>query len=170
MDNLNIIEILKLGLPGLVFLLSLLSFRLLTKEQDKKCPSQPILKSVKQFMHVNIFLAVLTVSASIIGDHENGCIVDSTVFNIQAKTGSSSLPVGNAEVCINAGYANRHLLLKDAETGKVIQVYAKTVVPCSDGYHISLNQTDALNLGWRKDITASLVEVVTAMPGQKFIM
>ena len=170
MDNLNIIEVLEQGLPGLVFLLSLLAFRLLTKEQDKPSPSQPILRSVRQFMYVNIFLAVLTVSASIIAGYKDNPIADSTVFNIQAKTGGSSLTVGNAAVCINAGYANRHLLLKDTETGKVIQVYAKTVIPCSDGYHIALNQTDALNLGWKKDITISLVEVVTAMPGQKFII
>ena len=163
----DIIEILKLGLPGLVFLLSLLSYRLLTKEQDKKSPSQLILRSIRQYMYLNIFLAVLTVSGSLI---ENEFFADSTVFNIQAKMGSRQLTVGDAAVCINARYANRHLLLKDAETGKVIQVYAKTVIPCSDGDHITLNQSDALNLGWEKGITDSLVEVVPAMPGQKFII
>ena len=164
----DIIEILKLGLPGLVFLLSLLSYRLLTKEQDKKSPSQLILKSIKQYMYLNIFLAILTVSGSIIEDE---FITDSTVFNIQANTGNRTLTVGDAAVCNNADYTNRYLLLKDTNTGKVIQVYAKTVIPCSNGdNHITLNQSDASNLGWKNGITDSLVEVVLAMPGQKFII
>ena len=167
MENLNIIEILKLGLPGLVFLLSVLSYRLLTKEQDKKSPSQPILRSIKQYMYVNIFLAVLTLSGPII---EDKFIIDSDVFNIQAKTGNSQLLVGNAAVCINARYTNRHLLLKDPETDKVIQVYANSVIPCSGVDQITLHQADANNLGWDKERTDSEVEVVTAMPGQKFII
>ncbi len=163
----GIIDILKLGLPGLVFLLSLLSYRLLTKEQDKKSPSQLILRSIKQYMYLNIFLAILTVSGSLIEDE---FFADSTVFNIQANTGGKKLTVGDAAVCINARYTNRHLLLKDTKTGKMIQVYAKTVMPCSKVDHITLNQSDALNLGWKKGITDSLVEVVLAMPGQKFII
>lgn len=35
MDDWNIIEVLKISLPGLVFLLSMLSFRLLSIEQKK---------------------------------------------------------------------------------------------------------------------------------------
>lgn len=35
MDDWNIIEVLKVGLPGLFFLLSMLSFRLLSIEQKK---------------------------------------------------------------------------------------------------------------------------------------
>ena len=167
MDNLNIIEILKLGLPGLVFLLSLLSFRLLTKEQDKKSPSQPILRTIRQYMYLNIFLALLTLGGSIIEDEY---FSESTVFNIQAKTGGRMLLVGNAAVCVNAGYTNRHLLLTDSKTGNMIQVYAKSVIPCSDGDQIRLNQSDAINLGWEKGITDSLVDVVTAMPGTKFIL
>ena len=166
----DIIEILKLGLPGLVFLLSLLSYRLLTKEQNKKSPSQLILKSIKQYMYLNIFLAILTVSGSII-EEEFFPHSKSTVFNVQADTGGKKLTVGDAAVCINTRYTNRHLLLKDTTTGKVIQVYAKTVIPCNNGDdRITLNQSDASNLGWKKGITDSLVEVVLAMPGQKFII
>jgi len=166
----DIIEILKLGLPGLVFLLSLLSYRLLTKEQDKKNPSQLILRSIKQYMYLNIFLAILTMSGSII-EEEFFAGSDSTVFNVKADTGIRKLTAGDAAVCINADYTNRYLLLKDTKTGKVIQVYAKTVIPCTNGDdRITLNQSDALNLGWKNGITDSLVEVVLAMPGQKFII
>jgi hypothetical protein len=93
------------------------------------------------------------------------------VFNVLADTGGRKLTVGDAAVCINTRYTNRHLLLKDTNTGRVIQVYAKTVIPCNNGDdRITLNQSDALNLGWKKGITDSLVEVVLAMPGQKFII
>ena len=163
----DIVQILKLGLPGLVFLLSLLSYRLLTKEQDKKSPSQLILKSIKQYMYLNIFLAVLTVSGSYI---EDKFFSNSTVFNIKAKTGGKQLSAGEAAVCSNARYADRHLLLKDSSTDYVIQVEAKSVIPCTNGDHIVLNQSDAVNLGWKEGITASLVEVVPAMRGQKFII
>ncbi len=164
MENLNIIEILELGLPGLVFLLSVLSYRLLTKEQTKQNPSEEILRSIKQYMHVNIFLAVVTVMGSMI------YVPDTTAFAIHAKTSDSTLIAGNAAVCTNAAYANRHLLLKDPGTGKLIQVFANSVIPCLDGEHISLNQSDAINLGWSNGVTDSLVEVVTAMPGQKFVI
>lgn len=109
MDNLDIIGILKLGLPGLVFLLSVLSYWLLANEQKKSSPSNSVLKAIKQFMYINIVLALLTVAAPFV---ENRYFPKSRVFDIQAKS-DPQLQAGIAAVCVDADYANRYLLVKD---------------------------------------------------------
>lgn len=55
----HIVEILKLGLSGLVFLLTLLTFRLLKIEQGKNNPRENILKSIKSFSRVTLIAALL---------------------------------------------------------------------------------------------------------------
>lgn len=54
--DLNVLEILKKGAIGLGFLLALMSFNLIRKEQEKPKPSNTVLKSAKGFM---IFSAIL---------------------------------------------------------------------------------------------------------------
>ena len=62
MENLNVLEILKLGAIGLGFLLALLSYRLLVKEQSQTEPRESILKAVRTYM---IFALTLVLIASI---------------------------------------------------------------------------------------------------------
>src|SRR5512139_573790 len=161
MDNLNVIDILKLGLPGLVFLLSVLSFNLLTKEQSKSPPSDNMMKSIKQFMFINIFLAILTVVAPL-SDKYIGGSTGYSVFSASANAHGDNLGKGNAAVCTSVPYANRHLLIKDVKYGKAIQVYAQSVIPCGDNIQISLTPEDASNLGWENGESSSAVEVVSA--------
>lgn len=169
MGDINIVDILKLGLPGLAFLLSLLSYHLLTKEQDKTHPSDRMLKSIRHFMYVNIFLAVLTIAAPIIDKYYGGS-PGMDIFSVAAKADGENLGKGNAAVCITTPYANRHLLIKDITTGKAIQVFARSVIPCGSGIHISLAPEDAMNLGWAKGELSSIVEVAPAALGQMFIL
>jgi len=162
----NIIEILKLGLPGLVFLLAAFSYKLLAKEQLKKSPSNAILKSIKQYLYVNVFLAVLTVTSPII---DFKYFSTSKVLNMEAITNVSNVKRGYASVCHNAHYANRFLLIRDHITGKLVQVFSGSLEPCTSGkQHITLNNEDAVNLGWDAVNDSGNVEVVVALPGYKF--
>lgn len=169
MSDINVIEILKLGLPGLAFLLSLLSYHLLTKEQSNPQPNGNILVSIRHFMYVNIFLAVLTMAAPIIEKNYLRS-TEPDIYNVAAKADGENLGRGNAAVCISTPYSNRHLLIRDTTTGKAIQVYARSVIPCSSGIQISLTPEDAIRLGWAKGKSSSTVEVVPAALGQIFIV
>ena len=91
-DVLDVVEILRFGLPGLVFLLSMMSFRLLSKEQTKPEPDPNILKSIKQFMYVNIFLAVLTILAPLLDSLSKE---EESIYNVQAKISGTPLAEGN---------------------------------------------------------------------------
>lgn len=169
MGDINIVDILKLGLPGFAFLLSLLSYHLLAKEQGKTLPNFRMLKSIKHFMYVNIFLSVLTIAAPII-DKSYAGPPGMDIFSIAAKANGENLGKGNAAVCTTMPYANRHLLIKDITTGKSIQVFARSVIPCGSSSQISLTPEDAANLGWAKGEVSSTVEVVPAGLGQMFIL
>ena len=161
----DVIDILKLGLPGLVFLLSAFSYKLLAKEQEKDKPSPAILQSIRQYMLVNVLLAVLTMASPII---DNRYFSKNEVINIEAITDVSGIERGTAAVCHDVKYANRYLLVKDNATGKLVQVFSSNLVPCSDEKRIILNREDAVNLGWDVSNAKSIVEVVTALPGYKF--
>lgn len=165
MKDLNIVEILKLGLPGLVFLLSTLSYRLLSKEQEKKHPAPDMLSSIRNFMYINVTLAILTLISPII---DNTFFTKSHVFDIEARTGILDLEEGKAAVCQNVGYANRYLLIKDKKTQKLIQVFASLLTPCRETTQIVLSARDISTLGWSAGTHSSAVEVVTALPGYKF--
>jgi hypothetical protein len=171
MENWNIVEILKVGLPGLVFLLSMLSFRLLSKEQEKNAPSEGILSSIKIFMCINVALAVLTLASPII----DGVIKDGIKegiaeegFKIQASMAVAKLEQGNAQVCLDAGYKNMFLLVGDSTTGKVVQVFAGSPMPCNDEKQIRLTEKDLNQLGWSGGTTSRVVDVFVAKPGYKF--
>lgn len=59
-DNLNILEILRVGLSGLLFLLSFLAYRLIDREQQREgSPREGILRTIYVFMSVNLLGAVL---------------------------------------------------------------------------------------------------------------
>lgn len=55
----DIVEILKLGLTGLVFLLMLMGFRLLHQQQGKQEPSETLLKRASLFVWQSIIVACL---------------------------------------------------------------------------------------------------------------
>lgn len=164
MDNLNVVDILKMGLPGLVLLLSVLSYRLLANEQGKDHPRDGVLKSIKQFMYLNLVFAVLTVAAPLV---EGEFSAKSDEFTVPAMAGES-LAKGSAAVCSGTDYANRYLLVRDVETGKLIQVFARSVIPCDENPQIAINLQDAENLGWQTGIARKDVRVVVALPGYMF--
>ena len=161
----EVIEILKMGLPGLVFLLSAFSYKLLAKEQGKAAPSLQILKSIKHFMYIKVLLALLTLASPII-DHR--FFSPESFVNVEAVKDSSILTPGTAAVCHNVEYASRFLLVKDNSTGKIVQVFSGTLIPCSGEQQIILNSEDTIDLGWDKENSKGLVEVVSALPGYKF--
>lgn len=59
--NINAVEILKLGAIGLGFLLAVLSFLIINKEQRKKNPSGLILKITQTFMVFSISMVILSI-------------------------------------------------------------------------------------------------------------
>jgi hypothetical protein len=60
MRNLDVLEILRVGLSGLIFLLAVLAFRLIHQEQQRTAsPRKGILKSIYVFMAVNLLSAML---------------------------------------------------------------------------------------------------------------
>jgi hypothetical protein len=171
--SLNIVEILKLGLPGVVFLLSLFAYRLLHQEQKQKEPREKILRSIKQFMFLNVLFAVLTLIAPVIdavwgkeGANGSG---HAESMKISGKISSSPVLPGEAVVCQGVEYTGRFLLLKDEKTGHLIQVFAAKVMPCTDGnQYINLSPRDTKNLGWEASLGESMLEVSVAMAGYKF--
>lgn len=168
-DNLNILEILKLGFPGLVFILCLFSYRLLSQEQKKAVPNNQVLKSIKCYMYVNILLAILTISAPLI---EDNYLISNKLqrFNIKAIMSTTPLNSGKARVCSDAEYNGRYLLINDPITGKLIQVFTIGILPCNTGNRIELSEEDVIRLGWTDFSKNVTVEVVAAEPGQMYIL
>jgi len=160
-----VVDILRVGLPGLVFLLSLLAYRLLARLEDSEKPDANVLQLVKSYMYVNVALAVLTLASPII---EYLLSEKPDVFNIEALIATSDQEAGKAFVCQNSNYANRYLLIRDQKTQGLIQVFAGGIIPCPNNKHIVLSPVDVPKLGWQLNDTSAIVEVVTALPGYKF--
>ncbi|RMI00773.1 MAG: hypothetical protein D6681_11160 [Calditrichaeota bacterium] len=59
MENLPVVDILKVGLSGLVFLFTFLAYRLLQQEQQRGEPRDKILQSIYRFMWMSVLLAFL---------------------------------------------------------------------------------------------------------------
>ncbi len=164
MDNLNVVDILKMGLPGLVLLLSVLSYRLLSNEQGNNNPREGVLRSIKQFMYLNFVFAVLTVAAPLI---EGKYSTKNEEFTVSAVA-EDALDVGKARVCNGADYVDHYLLIHDAETRKMVQVRADGVLPCNGNQVLSINAQDAVKLGWNGGKQGKDVQVVVAMRGYMF--
>ncbi len=165
----DIIEILKLGLPGLVFLLSLLSFKLLSQETQKKSPKPSVLFSIRHYMYGNLALAILTASAPIT---ENWIRPSVNQFESQVKINGVALVKGEAAVCQGVHYGQKYLLVVDNESPeRMVQVFAKLVIPCPNNQeHIQLSEDDTLLLGWdsNSESNIKLVMVSVAPDGQMF--
>jgi hypothetical protein len=68
LENINVLEILRVGLAGLCFLLSLLSFWLIQREQQKDGdPRKGILQAIYTFMLVNLVTAALVAASGYLG-------------------------------------------------------------------------------------------------------
>lgn len=65
MKHLNVLEILRLGAIGLGFLLALMSYRLLAKEQANAEPRRLILSAIKTYMTFALILAALATASEI---------------------------------------------------------------------------------------------------------
>jgi hypothetical protein len=66
MENMDVIKILGYGIIGLGFLLALMAFNLLSKEQKKDEPNEKILASINRFMMFSIALSALGLGSEII--------------------------------------------------------------------------------------------------------
>jgi hypothetical protein len=169
MENLNVIEILKVGLPGLVFLLALLSFNLLSKEQEKDHPRPSLLKAIRSFMYFNLALAALTLASPIMDRLlPKPSLAGQEVFPIEVKVSPTISDSGKATVCQNADYQNRYLLIKNSMSQRLVQVHATGLIPCTGASYILVGKLDASNLGWPASTDSHLVEVVVAPPGYQF--
>jgi hypothetical protein len=62
LKNINVIQVLSLGAIGLGFFLAIFSYRLLSREQDKKEPRPALLRSITLYMAFAIVLVVLGVA------------------------------------------------------------------------------------------------------------
>jgi hypothetical protein len=73
LNNLNVLEILRVGLAGLCFLLSLLAFWLIQREQQRaSSPRRGILRAIYTFMAVNFLTAMLVAAAGYLGPQRRG--------------------------------------------------------------------------------------------------
>jgi hypothetical protein len=163
MKSIDFLEILKLGLPGLVFLLSLLSFWLLTIEQKRPEVRVVFLKTIQKFIYINAAFVALTVVTPIAESAK------SQEFTVKATT-QVGINKGFAAVCNGTNYADRYLLVRNSKNlGKLIQVQAKTVIPCVGETIIRISPEDARQLGL-DHITSDDVAVAAAMPGTMFVM
>lgn len=82
-QNLNILEILRLGLAGLCFLLSLLALWLIYNEQKRpNSPRKGILRAIYTFMSLNLVAAFLVGAAGYLGPRPEATRAD----NLNAKT------------------------------------------------------------------------------------
>lgn len=58
-NDMNVVQILQIGVMGLGFLLAVLSYHLLTKEQKQEAPRSVIIKSIYVFMFFSVVLCVI---------------------------------------------------------------------------------------------------------------
>lgn len=169
MENLNITEILNAGLPGSVFLLSMLSYLLLANEQKKEIHDVRIIGTIKTFMYINIFLAILTGASPVIDRAVSQGILIEEPFTILANKGDNYFGQGKVLVC-NNNYNGRYLLITSGNRGKMFQGLANYVPCASEGneQHIVITENDAQKLGWEASVTEDKVEVAMAPLGLKF--
>ena len=171
-DGLNIIDILKVGLPGLVFLLSLFSYRLLSAETKNEKTDMNVLSAIKQYMYLNIVFALLTVAAPIIDKtllKGPSSPFEFVKFKVQGE--SSNLQTGKASVCTHSKYQNRYILLgyKHNNQMKTVEVFATPNLPCDTDDQLVLSSGDVTALGINSDNLSTLtLSGSAASQGLKF--
>jgi len=173
MKGLDIVGILKVGLPGLVFLLSALSYQLIAKGVQKKQLGDSVVATIRSYMYVNVVLALLTLAASALDHVLAQSPADRGInkeFTVEARAGGRNLGSGTAVVCQNAAYNGRYLLVSTQDRSSLIQVFAHSPMPCEKPDQIALSDLDLKRLRWPPGAAAGRVQVVVAAPGQKFVM
>lgn len=81
--DLNVVDILQIGVIGLGFLLAVLAYHLLTKEQKQDAPRSDILKSIYVFMSFSVVLCVIgIVSQSIEKTWESNASEKETIISV----------------------------------------------------------------------------------------
>lgn len=63
--HLPVVEILKVGLSGLVFMLAFMAYRLLAREQGKSSPDEKILRQVRWFYWQSVLLVSLLAGVNV---------------------------------------------------------------------------------------------------------
>jgi hypothetical protein len=177
MENLDILQILQTGLPGLVFLLSVLSYRLLSQEQGKEKPNEKLLNSICRFMYINVFLAVLTMSSPILESYltkldSDGSLVKNS-FETEVSSGFDTLKPQTAAVCIASQYAGLYMLLLEKDTQKLMQVQATPIIPCESDNDsnkvIRLSKNDMQEwVGDAIDVNSVVATISVAPKGYQF--
>ena len=163
-QNIDVVEILKVGLPGLVFLLSLSAFILIQKEQKKDPPRNSILKSIKMYMYFSLVFAVLTIIAPFLGGHEHSTIVD-----VPIDVSSANVGKGIAAGCISSNYYNRFILIRNVETNSMVQVHVRNAVPCGKNEKILISNEDAIKVNLNASTSGEKFEIDAAVEGYEFI-
>lgn len=165
-ENMDVVEILRVGPPGLVFLLSLAAYSLLHQEQKKAKPSEKIIGCIKQFMYINILLAGLTLISPILemfNPTEQSMPFEAAI-NISAQIQDNN----TAAVCADSKYSGRYLLIAN-ESG-LVQVRGDLSNPCEGVDNIYLNTQVAENLGLNDTNTPIRLKAQAAGPGQMFVL
>jgi len=94
-----VVDILKLGLTGLVFLLMYMGYRLLHQEQLKEKPDQELLKKASLFVWQSIAVACLVAATELAGQISNryfiekpeACMKEISALNLVSQHPSQSI-------------------------------------------------------------------------------
>jgi hypothetical protein len=169
MDNINVLEILKLGLPGLVFLMSVLTYRLIEKEQKKEQPNSEVIRLIKHFRNTSLVFAILTMFPPVL---EHYFFTEKKQYEqipIVAFTDEGNLERGVARVCDGAPYYGHYLLITDTVSQSIAQVHAKHVLGCTqDQKKIILSRHDTQSFNWQSN--SAQVLLLAANKGQKYVV
>jgi len=166
--GMDIVSVLKVGLPGLVFLLSLFSYRLLASEQQNPAPRKVILDSIRKYTYINLTFAVLTLLAPL-AELSYGTDTKNKPFTIKVVV-AETLSEGNAAVCSGEAYASKYLLIKNDSADRLVQVFSKSIIPCTGEALLFISKKDADDLGWSSAAPGRTAIVVSALPGYKFVI
>lgn len=93
-EDMNVVQILQIGVIGLGFLLAVLSYHLLTKEQKQDAPRSVIIKSIYVFMFFSVVLCV-------IGMFSQAGIFDSRQKEISSSSQDSAIKKSKNNVLYN---------------------------------------------------------------------
>ena len=83
--NMDVLKILQIGVIGLGFLLAVLAYHLLTKEQKQDTPRSDILKSIYVFMSFSVVLCVIGIVSQVIDMNKESHPLPSTSSPLETK-------------------------------------------------------------------------------------
>lgn len=173
-NNINVVEVLKTGTTGFIFLLTLLSFLLLAREQKFHPERIQLLKCIKFFVITNVFISAFTLTTVLISPTTTTTTNEqlySSVEGVEVVTASSITNQGVAAVCMDAKYFNQYLLLRNISNNGIIQVLVKNPLPCASGQEqIVIGNIDAEKLGLEAINNKDNVAISSVSSGFKFVL